>query len=441
MAPTTPLDDTTDYDTIVVGAGLAGLVAACTAAGPTTDRAGAGTVLLVDAHPLGGRARCDERDGFILNRGPRALYPGGAAERVLGRLGAPVRTGGEPWTAGARGSFRGGLPLLPVGPGSALATGLLGMADKARFGTAFTRLGRLDPEAHRGRSVLDLLAHLHLEGVAADLAAALIRLGTYADAPAVLDAGAAVGQLQRARKGVRYLDGGWQSLVDALESRARGLGVTIRTGVDVRRVGCATGSGPPSVHTAEAVLRACTVIIATGGPDAATRLLGARPAGFDRLGPPSTVACLELGVRTIPRRRFVLGIDEPLYLSVHAPPAALAPAGGAVVHLLRNHRLGEDTDRDADRARLRALAHQAGITEDDIVTERFLARMTVTGAIPTAAAGGLPGRPSVALPDHPGILLAGDWVGGEGMLADAAVASGEQAGHLAFERSGTMASV
>ena len=45
-----------------------------------------------------------------------------------------------------------------------------------------------------------------------------------------------------------------------------------------------------------------------------------------------------------------------------------------------------------------------------------------------ATHGGLAGRPSVTVSGAPGLLIAGDWVGDEGMLADAAVASGVLAG-------------
>ena len=36
-------------------------------------------------------------------------------------------------------------------------------------------------------------------------------------------------------------------------------------------------------------------------------------------------------------------------------------------------------------------------------------------------------RPDVALPDAPGLFIAGDWVGIEGMLSDAAAASAVEA--------------
>ena len=54
-------------------------------------------------------------------------------------------------------------------------------------------------------------------------------------------------------------------------------------------------------------------------------------------------------------------------------------------------------------------------------------------ALPIATAGGLAGRPAVVVPGADGLLLAGDWVGPTGMLADAAVASGHDAGLAAVE--------
>jgi hypothetical protein len=66
-----------------------------------------------------------------------------------------------------------------------------------------------------------------------------------------------------------------------------------------------------------------------------------------------------------------------------------------------------------------------------VVTSRFLANLSVTGAVPRAASGGLAGRPGVADTGTPGITMAGDWVGPVGLLADASLASGQAAGRLA----------
>ena len=67
--------------------------------------------------------------------------------------------------------------------------------------------------------------------------------------------------------------------------------------------------------------------------------------------------------------------------------------------------------------------------------------MVVAGTQPRARLGGLAGRPAVTASGHPAITMCGDWVGPEGMLADAALASGAAAGRaaLGLARSATLA--
>jgi hypothetical protein len=52
--------------------------------------------------------------------------------------------------------------------------------------------------------------------------------------------------------------------------------------------------------------------------------------------------------------------------------------------------------------------------------------------MPRAETGGLAGRPRVTDSGQPGVLIAGDWVGPEGLLADASLASGHEAGRQAL---------
>ena len=237
--------------------------------------------------------------------------------------------------------------------------------------------------------------------------------------------------------GVRYLDGGWQSIVDALVRIATEAGVEIRS-IGATRVE-ALAHGPVEVTISDgSQLRATSVIVATGGPEAAAGLLGATPPSWGVLGPPVTAACLELGVRKPPTRRFALGIDQPVYASTHCPPADLAPEGMAVVHLMRYQPIDDDMPSDAQHHELRAAAAAIGISPGDIVTERFLARMVVSGTLPTAAGGGLDGRPAVAVAEHQGVFLCGDWVGPTGLLLDAVAASALAAGRQAAARSATM---
>ena len=73
------------------------------------------------------------------------------------------------------------------------------------------------------------------------------------------------------------------------------------------------------------------------------------------------------------------------------------------------------------------------MTEEHIVVQRFLPRMVVSSTMPRAGNGGLPGRPSVRASGLEGVFVAGDWVGPVGLLADAALASGHQAGLAALQ--------
>jgi len=127
----------------------------------------------------------------------------------------------------------------------------------------------------------------------------------------------------------------------------------------------------------------------------------------------------------------VFGLDRPLYLSMHSPPADLAPAGHNVVHVAQYLAPAHDRSAEEDRHELESLARRAGIDDDAIVTQRFLRRMTVVGAMPTPDRGGLPGRPPVAVNGYRGVFVCGDWVGSKGFLADASFASAAEAVRLA----------
>jgi phytoene dehydrogenase-like protein len=421
----------TELDTVVVGGGLAGLVAAATAG------AAGRRVLVLDPRPPGGRARCDRRDGFVLNRGPRALYLGGPGRQALEHLGLDVSAGAPPPTEGSSVVVGGRPHRAPDGPVGLARTTALTMREKVAFGRTLARVPGLDTSTLTGVSVTSWLDDLGLGGTPRLLAEAYLRLATYVHAPDLLDAGAAVANLQLALgAGVRYLDGGWQSIVDALVA----LGAFEVQTLEARSITPATTTSSVEVTTTAGPLRARSVVVATGTPAAAAALLGANAPELGGLGPVVTAACLELGLRRRPDRSFLIGGDEATYLSTHAPAARLAPPGHALVHVLRYHPVGTagDTSADDDRAALWRTAEAAGVARDDVVVERFLARMVVSGSVPTAASGGLAGRPSVAHDTRPGVLLAGDWVGPRGLLADAAIDSGHEAGRLAGVRSGTM---
>ena len=169
-------------------------------------------------------------------------------------------------------------------------------------------------------------------------------------------------------------------------------------------------------------------VVVAVGPPAAARALLPDPPDWGDLGTPVTAACLDLGVRRPPRPGYVLGIDEPLYATTQGPPARQAPAGRAVVAVLRYGARSAAVDRPA----LDAHRRLAGVSDDDVLAERFLASMTVAERCPAPHGEDCPGGRMSGSTGTPGVHLAGDWVGPEGLLADAALASGAAAGRRAL---------
>ncbi len=188
----------------------------------------------------------------------------------------------------------------------------------------------------------------------------LMRTATYVDPDVMpLSADAGVRQMQMAvAEGVRYIDGGWQTLVDGLLDVCRERGVEIETRTSALSV--RECDGAVQVTTAAGSWSAGAAIIASGGPRAAMGLLGSDP-GWGDLGDPVTAACLDLGLTRPGERPVLFGLSEPLYLSTHCPPADLAPEGGAVVHVMRYGARDAATDRDE----LTRLAAAAGIDRVD----------------------------------------------------------------------------
>jgi phytoene dehydrogenase-like protein len=404
-----------ETDVVTVGAGLAGLATASFLA-----RGGRRVIVLERASSPGGRARSTHASGFHLNLGPHALYAGGAGVRILRELGVPF-SGGIPRPAGYVAVLGDAVHALPTDFVSLVATDLLRPSAKVEYARALVGLTRGDAASLMRVSLATWLGHMGLRPEVRAVIEAFVRITTYVHAPECLSAGAAIRQLRRALDRVYYLDGGWQTLVTGLEAVAQASGVTIVCGARATRVAHADGE----VHGVElgdgSFIRARDVVIAAGPPDVRALI---DDDSFERTLTPVRLACLDLGLAALPNRRRIvaLGIDRPLYLSVHSQAAKLAPAGGAAVHVARYLAQGEAARSDAVEAELEAYADlvQPGWREQ-VVERRFLPSMVVTHALVEAGEGGR--RPEPTVPGFRGLHVVGDWVGPEGMLADAALAS------------------
>jgi phytoene dehydrogenase-like protein len=339
-----------------------------------------------------------------LNQGPHALYVGGPARRELEAMEIEL----DWWQPASAAS---------VFPRDGKAKRTLG--GEAQLGRWFLGLQRTEPEELAGVSVAEWLRRSLRSEKARASAGALVRVATFVADHESFSADAAVTQLKTVLvPGVRYLRGGWQSLVDALAEKAKRDGATLRTSAGVRGVE-RDGEGW-AIALDEETLRADILVVAAGGPDAVGKLLGERAPAPP--GPAAELSVLDLALRKLPRRsrRFALGVDKPTYLSRHSPPDH---PGGVLLSLASYER--------EPRAALEELADtvQPGWREQ-LVFDRFLPRMVAVSAISTPANGGLGGRPAVDQGD--GLYLAGDWIGSEGWLVDSALASGAAAAAAAL---------
>jgi phytoene dehydrogenase-like protein len=400
---------------------------------------------LVLAGLLGGRALTQVKEGFSFNVGPHALYRSGAGMRVLAELGIRPQ-GAPPQPSGGYAVLDGVKHAFPAGFLSLVSTGLLSLPGKLEAAKVLSRLGSLDPAPWQSRTVDEWLASITRRDDVRRLLGAVMRLATYGNAPDRMSGGAALDQMQHAlAENVLYLDGGWQQLVTALRDAALAAGVAIESGVRVTGVEQSPGGAVLAVLLSDGTRLPCAAVIAATAPDEAAALAsGDTRTVLDRWTHDSTpvrAACLDLALDALPapRSTFGLGIDAPLYFSVHSAVANLTPGHGALVHVAKylDPAIAPDATRDlAGLERFTDLLQPGW--RDHVVHRRFLPHVTVSHALVTARGGGLAGRPGPAVDGAPGLYVAGDWVGGEGMLADASFASARRAAELCLRDVATL---
>jgi phytoene dehydrogenase-like protein len=424
-----------DKNVVIVGGGLAGLAASIYLA-----RGGRNVTLFEKRRYLGGRAITTQRHGYRFNLGAHALYRQGLAASIYRELGIPVR-GNMPSTAGTA-LYRGDAYRLPSGIFSLLTTSLLSMRGKREVAMAFLRIRRNEAARVGELSLGEWLDDRFSDARGRQVMEAFLRLFTYASDTRTQRASLALNHARLGLRGVLYLDEGWQKLVDSLHSAAISSGVHFVSSARIvgvvhdNRVRAVELGGldldadrmdtqaiafpaddPDMVEGA--LIPADTVLLAVD-PGTAASLAGDAGETWTR-AQPVKAACLDVGLRALPRPRstFTLGIDEPVYLSVHSAVAHLTPKGGALVQLIKYG----GNDAVADERALEALLDrfQPGWREL-IVHRRFLPSMTVSNALPTPSSP----RPGVATSVR-GLYVAGDWVGDEGLLSDAALASARAA--------------
>lgn len=373
----------------VIGGGVAGLTAAIASA-----ESGANVRLLEAAETLGGRAR--STDGpYKANLGPHAIYKGGVLWDWLTErdLMPPLA---RPRLTGVRFHHDGEIHRTPP---------------LALIGPALRLRGRVAPVDESFRD----WAAAHSDPRTAGHLSALAGVYTFHHDPGELSAAFVWERTQRlvlnTSLPARFIVGGWSSLIDALERRARSLGVTIVTGERVDSV-------PDSPTVVALELRDAGRLL----DDHTLEWLSGRTLCLDlalgeRRNDPYVVSDLE-GAGWI--ERFT------------GPDATLAPDGEQLVQAQMPIRPAESPDAAA--ARLEQLLDLSFEGWRDRVTWRR--RQVMDGRSGALDLPGASWRNRPAIDRGEGVFLCGDQVAAPGCLAEVSFASAIDAAALAVTHAG-----
>lgn len=426
-------DTNTQSPVIIVGGGLSGLSAAAILA-----RAGHAVTIFEKAGAPGGRARTKQHGDFFFNQGAHALYLGGSGEKLLNELG--VRTNGEiPDKKQFLALADGKLHTFPTGMISLFRTTLLNLSAKAEFARLYSALNHVDLTQLQQVSFQDWLEQQVRHPHVRRLMLALARLTTYTNAPEMIPAGLVLSLLTAQ---VRYLDGGWQTLIDGLRQVAVAAGTKIVTNARVAAI--EISEERHTVRLADGTAYPASAVILAVEPKIASALVadGAHKelSKWAAQAVPLRAACLDVALRRLPEpgHLYVLGIDRPLYYSVHSAWGRLAPEGSALIHTMKYLAPGEQAEPENSRQELEALLDviQPG-WRTEVIEQYFLPHMVASNAIVQARQGGLSRRPGPAISDIRNLYVVGDWVGTEDQLANACFASAQKAATMIMTEQAT----
>jgi len=412
------LMDKDNYDVAIIGGGLTGLTAAIYLA-----QAGKSVIVLEKESELGGLARTTSLNGALFNLGPRAMYEGGAALRILNELGC-LPKGGYASKGSLIGIMNGAIVNVPTD---------LTSEENKEWGQLMGGLHAIDTEAIRSISIIDwAVEHIKNDRVRLFFYA-MCRQWAYCNEMSELSAGFVIKQGQLAGLGVKYVEGGWQNVIDKLHQKATKAGVTISTGYKAEQIIIEEGNIRALLLSSGLTIKVPTIITAVGPVEAHRLIQGEEQTALTNWkenSQPLYAACLDIALNnlTYPERIFAIGLDEPLYFSNHSVSVKLSEDPIHILHAMKYNGSNSNSNAEVDEKRLSQLMDLLQPNwKSEIVATRFSANVLIAHDLRTVQHHGYGVAPGPCVPEVKGLYVAGDWVGKEGRLVDAAMASAKLA--------------
>ena len=417
------------FDTIIVGGGLAGLTSAA-----LLSSAGQNVAVIERRAGFGGRgASHRDENGFIFNQGPHALYNGGPARKVFDRLGIQM-TGSYP-ARNLKLLLNGRLAPLPGNLPDILFSQILSLKAKVELIGFLSGINSINCESIANIDFESWAAKRFRDVDTRKLVRALVRVSTYAEGLDYVSAGAAMTQLRVAFKGVTYLDGGWQSLVDQLVEICQRNDVALLNSVHAQSLLHNSNDSRIDLHLSTDELISGTNLVVALPPASTRELLGVsnyvREVTSNLV--PIRAACLDLALKNLPHDdlTFVLNLDKPYYYSVHSAYAKLAESG-VLLHVMKYLSPSDSADESVQMELEQYLDELQPGWRNLVIHRRFLPSMVVSNKVHNYR---VHNPADVEVPDLANVFLVGDWISDEGMLLDAAIASAAKASRTILQQS------
>ncbi|TFB21334.1 NAD(P)/FAD-dependent oxidoreductase [Filobacillus milosensis] len=364
--------------------------------------------------------------GEYFNLGPHAFYKKGIARPILQELG--IQTSGKsPKTDGqlieSERSY-----IAPFSPKGLLTSNYIDWKERLKWIQIMVTLNTENMQEIEGLTYQEWVENKTKLKKVQSLLYILGRLATYCEAPKEASAKVMVSHLQRVMRGIIYVDGGWQTIVNQLLDQACGLGLQIRDQSPVRDIR-KQKEGQFEINIANSDRIIANQVLYTGNPHDLNEMIDDNPLkNLIEDITPVKAGSLDVALENLPdsKQTFAMGIDNPFYFSLHSKYADLSYDGKSyILHVLKYHYPNEKVDSRKVKKELEEFLDriQPGWREL-VIASRCLPNITVNHRLPKVEEESKLTSPETAISN---LYIAGDWASPLAILSEGAVHSGKKA--------------